>query len=362
MTASFIPPRGSRRGFTLVELLVVIAIIGILVALLLPAIQAAREAARRAQCMNNLKQIGIALHNYHGSRNKFPPGCQSGGYPYNMSLPVYSGWTREILAYAEDDVLKNLYNPSVPITHPTAQAFRETFVPIYHCPSDFDSEITVPASGPAYPTGDNKQYTDSAAESVRGASRYRSGSYRGNAGRGDGFVTWYLYQDLPPRDGSPTATGLRKGWRGPLHIVLTKDATMTSAPPFELAEESIGKIVDGTSKTLLVGESTNIYNRRRTYWAFTFGNYVLSQPTPQDRSLSGDYWRCFELGSNSAPNLPNTGAPDKVCASGWFSKHSGGMNGQFCDGSGRFISFDLDMNVFAAMGSIAGGESEATGI
>src|SRR5262245_21891757 len=117
MSIALRPTRGRDRGFTLVELLVVIAIIGILVALLLPAIQAAREAARRAACINNLKNIGIAMHNHHDTKRAFPPGAIKqtfGGTGGNY----FSGWPREIMPYAEDTSLKNLYVPSTanPIT------------------------------------------------------------------------------------------------------------------------------------------------------------------------------------------------------------------------------------------------------
>src|SRR5687768_5068495 len=97
-------------AFTLVELLVVIAIIGILVALLLPAIQAAREAARRAQCINNLKQFGIALHNYHSSNKSFPKGALLRKEANNPNADVFASATTTLLPYFEDTALHNIYD------------------------------------------------------------------------------------------------------------------------------------------------------------------------------------------------------------------------------------------------------------
>src|SRR5256885_11749960 len=91
------------RGFTLVELLVGIAIIGVLVALLLPAVQQAREAARRSSCMNNLRQIGLALHNHHDVKNVLPPGCTY--YGQCCSPPTYPTWSIEILPFMEQQTL-----------------------------------------------------------------------------------------------------------------------------------------------------------------------------------------------------------------------------------------------------------------
>src|ERR687898_633618 len=103
----------AMRGFTLVELLVVIAIIGILVALLLPAVQAAREAARRSQCVNNLKQIGIAIHNYHDAHKKLPPGSPLVGPNDDPQLPGMT-WAGLILPYMEEGAIYDSFNRKSP--------------------------------------------------------------------------------------------------------------------------------------------------------------------------------------------------------------------------------------------------------
>ena len=122
-----------------------------------------------------------------------------------------------------------------------------------------------------------------------------------------------------------------------------------------------GKGDKDRSKTLLVAESTNIFPRRCTFWAYTWGNYLLSQTMTQPRTFSGDYCACQDLGEVPTPNTPITGRSFRTCMSAWYSNHPGGMNAQLCDGSGKRISFEIDLNVFAALGSIAGEES-LTGI
>jgi len=331
MSTNVVERRRRLAGFTLVELLVVIAIIGVLIALLLPAVQAAREAARRAQCMNNLKQIGLAVHNYESANKVFPPGvvlnsarCCGGD--------VYDGWTRQILPFAENAALRQMYNPTVPVTHIDAKRYRETKVEMYSCPSDFPLELEMPHSGPGSGT------------------EFMMGSYRGNAGRGNGYVTWYLYEAIPPVG---KEAGIHEGWRGPLHAIVRKEAPLNDQPEalgfYKLQREPIKAITDGTSNTLLAAESTNIFSRRRTFWAYTFGNYGLSQTTPQDRTLWGDYERCTAIQESGV----YAGQSQRACMSGWFSGHPSGMNAVMCDGSLTFINWDIDLLTFAVMGSLA---------
>jgi prepilin-type N-terminal cleavage/methylation domain-containing protein/prepilin-type processing-associated H-X9-DG protein len=341
--------RPKSQGFTLVELLVVIAIIGVLVALLLPAIQAAREAARRSQCMNNLKQIGLACLNYESARKVLPPGVEtdaaSGG-----NTRVFSGWSREIMSYAENPALRDMYQPqsASPPLHlgsndPRVKEYRETLVPMYTCPSDFPMELTIPQTGKHGAGGDEPR-------------QFMPSSYRGNAGRGNGDVTWYLYEDIPA-PGTVGTGGIHDGWRGPLHAVVRKGGDQ-----HWLQREPLKAITDGTTKTLLVAESTNIFAPRRTFWAYTYGNASLSQPTPFAPTLYGDWCRCANAQEGSAtpavcPPSGGTGAlygsSNRSCMSGWFSGHPSGMNAGMCDGSVDFVSWDIDLDAFIVMGSVA---------
>jgi len=130
--------RSRRRGFTLVELLVVIAIIGVLIALLLPAVQAAREAARRMQCSNNLKQFGVAMHSYHAALGSFPPGFMA----VTESGAVAGGWAWGVflMPYLEQSSLQDILGPSKytlneVVTDPNLLPMLQTNLPMFHCPS-----------------------------------------------------------------------------------------------------------------------------------------------------------------------------------------------------------------------------------
>ncbi|UUO07366.1 DUF1559 domain-containing protein [Blastopirellula sp. J2-11] len=139
------PPTKPRRGFTLVELLVVIAIIGVLIALLLPAVQQAREAARRMQCINNLKQIGLAMHNYHDTYNSLPPGWLRRG---DTNDPQY-GWGTNLLPQIEQGALYDQLSPGeirlreryTSSATDTDKALLQTVIKGYRCPSDVTGDL-----------------------------------------------------------------------------------------------------------------------------------------------------------------------------------------------------------------------------
>src|SRR5207245_3189098 len=132
--------RPSRRGFTLIELLVVIAIIAILIALLVPAVQKVRAAAARTQCLNNLKQIAIAVHDYHGSYKEFPAGSM---YRANAAgkFDYYETWTISILPFLDQAPVYALYNPNQPnaAVNANMDLLRQTPLPVYRCPADPNS-------------------------------------------------------------------------------------------------------------------------------------------------------------------------------------------------------------------------------
>jgi len=311
-----------RDGFTLVELLVVIAFIGILIALLLPAVQAAREAARRAQCANNLKQIGLALHSYHATCGSFPPGNinRTAGFCPGMAEPTVSystqfgNWMIAILPYLEQGPLFDRYDLDFNNESPGNRLVRETSVAAYVCPSDFDPQTpAVPATGPAAAAG----------------AKYMPGSYRAVSGRSDDGLN-YLDSEM--------MFSFEPKSRGPIHVVGV----------WGFNTERIADIRDGTSSTLMVGESTTRTSRaRRTFWAYSFAYYTMSAATPQSRTLLGDYESCVNAGGAGG---------DIPCKRGWGGLHPGGLNFVLCDGSVVFLSDSMDLGLFGDLATIDGGE------
>jgi len=155
MIAEPLPAPGRRGGFTLVELLVVIAIIGVLVALLLPAVQAAREAARRMSCQNNLKQIGLAIHNHHDTMRYFPPSATS--QPFHPGWAGQHGWGQFTLAFIEQGNMANQYKWENNWFDPPNQPIVGLRIKTFLCPSvptpnrmDVGTATSVPATPPAW--------------------------------------------------------------------------------------------------------------------------------------------------------------------------------------------------------------------
>ncbi len=201
-------------GFTLVELLVVIAIIGILVALLLPAIQSARAAARRIQCQNNLKQIGLALQNYHAANKEFPAGMQFDTLPQapnlspraEISFKYRPNWIIEILPYMEEQPIYDAFDFKQFISHANNRLVRGTRIPTLLCPDDIGVEV--PFAGFSSGEGDN----------------WARSNYACN-GDNEGADTWPVTQD-------PQKIGVLR---------INK-------------KTKISQIIDGTTHTILAGE------------------------------------------------------------------------------------------------------------
>lgn len=321
----------TRRAFTLVELLVVIAIIGILVALLLPAVQQAREAARRIQCSNNLKQIGLATLNYESAEREFPAGSTTAGTDING--PYFSTWTVDLLPYMEEQGLHDLWDPTTGFSDRRSVGntqLRESRVTGYICPSDVDTdELGKPESGP----GSNIFWARGSYRAMSGHSLGRNGDH---------------YWDNPKCALSQYEQIVPDEWQGAMHVTNQNPGNNRRFKPVKMRQ-----VKDGTSKTFLVGEYHTIGEpnssaaRRRTFWAYAYTSYNQSSAFPESRTLLADFDRCTEIGGGGA----------HTCKRGWGSLHSGNQI-QFvlCDGSVHNVSTNIDMAVFVATATTKTGE------
>lgn len=321
-------PRTGRRtctaGFTLVELLVVIAIIGVLVALLLPAVQAAREAARRSQCGNNLKQMALGVHNYISAKNTLPPGAIVTGEC--CSAYSYSNWAIEILPMIEQQSLYASYDQSKYNDKATSTEnlkVTQAVVSAYACPTDDGAnQLEKPGAGPG------------------SGLQYRTSSYRGVTGRSDNTqaTVWWGAQ-LAAQSGS--LFPLPATYRGPLHTV--------GNIPYQAVKPQ--QITDGLSNTLLIGEkasaTTGATAGQQTFWGYSYAGYNKSTMLPQSRMLLTDFERCVQVGGDGG---------DNPCKGGWGSFHAGGLQFALCDGSVRHISDNIDMTILCEASTIAGEE------
>lgn len=295
-------PRRHNPAFTLVELLVVIAIIGILIALLLPAIQAARESARRSQCKNNLKQIGLALHNYESTRRTFPPGFTSNAPALNDpgAGPGW-GWGAYILPYLEESALEIDFERA--ITDPLYDLTRETALTVFRCPSD-SVEL------PLFPVENSSGAT---------LTQVAFGNYVGVAGTYE--VSAY------PDEG----TG-----------VLFRNRSI-----------AVKHITDGLSHTIMVSERASRQSPQTT-WVGAITSAVVSPKNPNYEAEGPPVLVLTNTGTAADGRVPNNSL-DHVEDS--YSEHPQGVHLMFADGSVQTISNDIDPNIWVALGTRAGGEA-----
>lgn len=321
ISGGLIMARRPLRGFTLIELLVVIAIIAILIALLLPAVQQAREAARRTQCRNNMKQLGLALHNYHDTHNIFPPGVVNPGVAAsnNTSLPYVADcanqcrnipFTLMLLPFIDQAPLYNQLNFSLPMgsaqrsgTGPTANqgaTFTTVSSAAFQCPSD------VPYSDPL---------------DIAGTAHYAV-----NKGRRTSY--WFpAINRLEDRNAF---------YRG--------DTSADKAMFGNNGAALIRDVVDGTTNTMMLCET----------------------PFKKNYVGYGPYWNTWNYTSGVEfgqviNNKAGCGGGSGGCPYAWGggSAHDGGMHVTLADGSSRFVSQNIDFNLLRALVTI--GKRETVG-
>jgi prepilin-type N-terminal cleavage/methylation domain-containing protein len=311
-----------RRGFTLIELLVVIAIIGVLIALLLPAVQAAREAARRSQCVNNLKQWGLAMQLYHDAKKLLPAGSTG---PQANNKPPRQTWVMLIWPYIEQNNLSSQNKLALHFHDPPATIYNTMNgltgqpVPMYRCPSD--------------PLG---------VDQTVGQYQRRRGNYVVNWG-----IATYPEHGGTVLDTSPAVNGKFAPFS---HV---------DGKRWNPRKTDLGDVTDGTSNTLMMSEGLVAWTPEDKDWRgdvhnddgfFRFHTLQTPNTTVADRIASTSF-----ITQTGDPAMPVGVAAQQENAA--RSRHVGGVNALHCDSSVTFYADGIDIGVWSPLGTMNGEEA-----
>ena len=329
-----------RRGFTLIELLVVIAIIAVLIALLLPAVQSAREAARRAQCTNNLKQLGLAMHNYQSAVNTLPQGMNGDAWgtwlvpilPFIEQQPLFNSWN----SYGNNSGLPGYVDGPLRYSGVCNITVTSTRVSAYYCPSDGNntatSGINIPLNGTAVPI--------------------TSQNYVVNFGNTD--MEQMTFNGIPFRGAPFTDIG------SPLVDIAGSNYQQRQADGTAMTTYAFSAFTDGLSNTMMISEllvASSAYpggslDLRGFSW---LGPCALYTSLIGPNSTSPDVTFPGECAYPYQNNPPCTTAP-LIWYFGARSRHPGGVNAAMIDGSVRFFKNSINLVTWSAVSTTQGGE------
>ncbi|WP_116344575.1 DUF1559 domain-containing protein [Blastopirellula marina] len=299
----------NHRGFTLVELLVVIAIIGVLIALLLPAVQQAREAARRMSCSNKQKQLGLALHNYHDTFQIFPHGYFDVGTYHRRDT-----WMQQLLPFLELNNLADQYKADTnQYVHNMTGSFKTEQLPAFRCPSEAEQDA------------------------MGGAGSKVDGGFQGNyiACTGDGYM---LYQ----------------------YAATSTSSTLMQGAFYHQSKTKMSSLLDGTSNTLVFSESicrpgVNGWGGAGGYWGGApTGSYGFTTAQGPNTTVPDRIYECKTTTFEHAPCVSISTTDEKENFA--RSYHPGGVMATTADGAVAFFSNTISLQTWKALSTRAGSE------